>query len=488
MSMAFVVNAQEKLFKDAIKRGLTSNATYCVVNDKKKIVTLEEMESYARKMGYEVIRSSTVEIAKFGEKYTIIKELEFIDKNQDQTDYIFCSLRSPNTSFRHISSIKQLKAKGTAFCNYDHGQAINPIYLERFDNVAWSGSVVNGLLHGKGIGYCQKSRGPGPYLKWESTFVNVCIEGTFSYGIPVGDVILTTVYKGAMNTVRRKVETKPMTLVETVGNELKNDSKFIEASNLLAKEQYNENAKIMEKAYQQALTVNETNYMNFKINNDLEKLVQVYKRAGYDPNGILPKFEEIANLHAVLDALKIHFRDHYYGSLPLIGFTWRNDLYDKHKGPLDNAKRIVSEGKANSKCGFKTFYSQIEDEVNKKHKDFMEYTAYDYKLYEAEVARRERGAQQVRQEMCDNCKIDGSKTVIPEGYSEGSSFLFWSVPAQSKKEGVIYLKNGMKTTWKWVYEDYKTYVSTDGFISGKFDTVDEMIDKIVQTCKSQFCR
>ena len=104
-----------------------------------------------------------------------------------------------------------------------------------------------------------------------------------------------------------------------------------------------------------------------------------------------------------------------------------------------------------------------------------------------ELENRNRRHKDWKQEMCDNCKIDGSKTTFPSGYVEGYRGIIIHTPAESKESGRIVLKNGSWMEWKYIYDDYKTYIKTDGFLSKEFDSVAEMMDVFIKKCKERFC-
>ena len=148
-----------------------------------------------------------------------------------QTDSEFNRLRPKNTSFSSITSLSQLTGHGTAFCKYYDTRSY--IEFHRLDNVMWSGSVVNGFIHGKGIGFVTINEDYGLYC---------CFEGTFSYGMPVEYFVMTANSNPAIQDRRWAVrpipqqKVKPMTLLEAWSNNVNGDPKFREAI-LLREEQ-----------------------------------------------------------------------------------------------------------------------------------------------------------------------------------------------------------------------------------------------------------
>ena len=101
-----------------------------------------------------------------------------------------------------------------------------------------------------------------------------------------------------------------------------------------------------------------------------------------------------------------------------------------------------------------------------------------------------RDYEKRKQELCNKCKVDGEKSTVPTGFQEKWEFLIiFGEPAQSKESGTIVLENGKETRWKYIYDDDETYIRAWGDFFGEksFDNYDEMIEKIIEECKKEFC-
>ena len=110
------------------------------------------------------------------------------------------------------------------------------------------------------------------------------------------------------------------------------------------------------------------------------------------------------------------------------------------------------------------------------------------KVLERRIASDQARIDEHRREMCEKCLVDGRESTFPKGYVEGYEGIFISRPAESEKEGVLYLQNGEKCTWKYVFYSSKTEISLSGAYSGTFDSVHEMIDTVIRQCNEHWGR
>ena len=184
--------AQEKLFNEAIKRGPTSNGTYCVENTKKKDVTLDEMKEYAKSKGYIIGRASDESRIRFGASKYIVDKMEFIDP-KNYTNYVFHALSGSNFDFNrlkekgdfYIPESEKVYEKKNSIISVWSGNRTN---YSRCKNALWTGNVYNGLLDGNGVGFVAVPG--GKYIKFE---------GTFLKGFPKSDINVNYVIKTDLN-------------------------------------------------------------------------------------------------------------------------------------------------------------------------------------------------------------------------------------------------------------------------------------------------
>ena len=108
-------------------------------------------------------------------------------------------------------------------------------------------------------------------------------------------------------------------------------------------------------------------------------------------------------------------------------------------------------------------------------------------LWEEVQSNRADRMKARRSVQCDNCKIDGEKTIFPKGWKDGFSSFFLSKPGESEEAGVIVFKNGLQIKWKYTEDN-------DGKIRVKnlqnetlYDRVDDMVNEMINYCKKVYC-
>lgn len=164
------LQAQESLFKEAMKSPRPAGAWYNWTNQKDKMVKLEKVEAYARKHNILLGKYTTIEIGRFGDVAVSLKTLEFLPVDE-YTDYIMESIldNTPISSF---------KSKGS-FLYYDPQNKSQLFHL--FGDALWTGSLINGRINGQGAGIRQID--PDFYIAFK---------GLFNEGVPVGKVVYYT--------------------------------------------------------------------------------------------------------------------------------------------------------------------------------------------------------------------------------------------------------------------------------------------------------
>lgn len=476
--------SQGSLYKDAIKRGMNSTGSYVIDNSKKKAVTPDEMEEYLRERGYIVGKTTTQNENIFGNILTIVKNMEFVSKD-NLSAYMFNSLNQTSYSY------DQLTNTGTAFLasrreirdSYGYAGIFYKTRYEtaytRLDNIKWSGGVKEGLINGKGAGIAKVD---------DDYFY---ISGQFSNGFPMADVVAIKHPSAIDNSSGTRTTYQAVTSATMIENPEITDGKLKQAINLQRTLWYEEDIAKIENAYQKAKAL--TGYdSNFYGDGFVENFIGAYEKLNYDPKNVLPKAREVRDVYIAFRAIRMGFRDRYYGSLPLIGRCWRDDLEKEDRGKLTNAINLAKVYQTGSKYGFGNLFAQLEKNLNKKKQDFEAKISSDADSYRAELRRSEAYHQQYKQEMCESCKVDGSKTTFPEGYVEGFHGIFINTPNTSKEDGKIVLKNGNTTKWRYVYRSNGSldYIEAEGgvLLYDKFDSIAEMVEKILQRCKELYCK
>lgn len=473
--------AQASLYKSAIKNGLNDRGVFRIENTKKKNVSEAKMRSYLQERGYIVGNSTTQEANIYGNVVTIVKSLEFVSP-KDLSAYMFNRLNESNLSINNLSG------NGTAFLAKRQEIKQNAIFYikkyevvyERIDDILWSGTIKEGFINGKGVGIAKKG----------NEFIY--LDGSFSNGLPIEECLVKRVPAVVSTENASKKKYMGVNSETILENAKITDSGLSNAINLQLPLWYREDTKRMESAFQNALGLNSPNYKDYYENKyksvNSDKFIAVYgDKFKYDPDNLLPKVKEMDNIKTALSGRHMDYsRDTYWGSRFLVGFCWWDDLENEDRTKIDNALSTARLGKVNSKY-FKDFFVQVERDLAETKMNFEKKISNQKREFRNELENRDRRHKDWKQEMCDNCKIDGSKTTFPSGYVEGYRGIIIHTPAESKESGRIVLKNGSWMEWKYIYDDYKTYIKTDGFLSKEFDSVTEMMDVFIEKCKERYC-
>ena len=99
--------------------------------------------------------------------------------------------------------------------------------------------------------------------------------------------------------------------------------------------------------------------------------------------------------------------------------------------------------------------------------------------------------EQYKAEMCEKCRIDGSKTTVPKGWDSGNPDLIFGRPAQSDEAGKVVLVNGEEIKWKYVkynsgLNNSEIIIEARGDYYGDYKTVEEMMSGIIRMCNDKW--
>ena len=410
--------AQEKLYKEAITQGPQANGAYLLQNKKLKTITYRECRDFLASKGYYVGNYEIEEVNRYGDHLYLIKTMEFIPK-KDYDEYVFLNLNDEKIDF------SQLK-KGSLFIRTIVG---NVFYQEtkynRLNDVLWSGDVKDGVLEGKGIGLI-KQGGTYEYIK-----------GTFSHGFPTTQIIGKKISISQEDGNIEESKLSSISYKEVKEEDLLFDYMSKRTDAYVKKElgqyfirDYQRKTKLLETAYQQAKSLNISNYQDFKKDGIVEEFINLYEKIfNYDPQSLLPKAHELAGVYYVVDALNMKFRDHYYYSgfrTFLSGYlSWDDYGEKKDKELLDNGAKKASEIGKSSRLGLSQFGSQAYEMLNKKMSDLLD------KIYSDAVAFDDYNARQKNINKAEDAKnsklIDFNRSKEPSGdlIEVNNFFSFW---------------------------------------------------------------
>lgn len=156
--------AQEKLFREGYERGRTAKTFYYGRNTKSKGLTLDKVKDYASKHNYILGHYTTKEIERFGDSQTVLDQFNFIHKSEYDKFVFECA---PYNNVNYDA----LRQMGDCLI-YENGKFVKLSYVK------WSGSLVNGMLDGRGTAFQNF-----PYSK-----TYYYMSGEFQKGLPLGDI------------------------------------------------------------------------------------------------------------------------------------------------------------------------------------------------------------------------------------------------------------------------------------------------------------
>lgn len=157
-------SGQEKMFTAALKKGREHGEFYKAENTRDQVLEKEAFDTYARQHDYLIGDCETKRISRFGSSVSIVSEYYFLPKNEYDC-YLYERFGFAAVPF------SALNKKGKAII-YET-KAARPTFNE-YSNIYWNGSLVDGRLDGKGIGFAHIG--------------DRCLvfDATFEKGFPVG--------------------------------------------------------------------------------------------------------------------------------------------------------------------------------------------------------------------------------------------------------------------------------------------------------------
>lgn len=165
MLMPVMLFGQQKLIDDAMR--YRNRGVFCQVQNTSVILLHEELQLYCQQNGYYLRGEKTRKVSRHPimEEYDMVTYFEVLPM-AEVDEYIYtdkCEISS-KPSFDALSAI----GNGWFFSKKE-GEYLN--------DIKWSGTVQNGLINGKGIGYCKKGK------------ICYLVSGEFVAGFPKGEVV-----------------------------------------------------------------------------------------------------------------------------------------------------------------------------------------------------------------------------------------------------------------------------------------------------------
>lgn len=426
------VLAQEHYFQEAIRRGLKPNGYYCIENTAKRDITVKELQSYADSKGYIVGRIATTNLYKFGDSKIIAYKFEFKLKEESKTiapknydEYVYGFLKGTKGGLSIPGGM------GAAYMHYLDNKSetnVDPLItisikgrkkLKYVDNIHWTGSIMNGLLHGSGSGF----------MFWDGYY---CLfYGNFSHGFPTENISVKAVWgknKEALNNlssddVRAKVIyiVKPQ---ELSGATTDNDPKLRQAARGRLSECCTADKAQLEESFRKARAINISNYSNHTDDYFPKSFCDIYDNIADATT--MAKARELRDFNKVLNVLNMiiaPFYDETGVFTQLFGgykTEWLQKAWDDQNARINEATSACNKLKTSSKYGFKTFFAQAAPLVAKQRQKFDAETRksraeYD-KIHQQEYEKRKRRAEELQKiDQKLSTEIDWDRSKSPSG-------------------------------------------------------------------------
>lgn len=501
--------AQEKLFREAVSRGSSASGVYCINNSKKANYTLGQMRSFVKQAGYLPTIGTTQIRSHFGSPYEVVKTLEFIHPN-DFDRYIFCHLNgSGNVSY------SQLKSKGCCFIPFvatnlfykpentilsgcvkiGDGKYMRDTWVLRYDNVLWSGTVVDGLLDGSGVGLYVNDKGKYEY------FI-----GTFQHGLATTAIDIRRVTRNDSEEKRysnysegKSVEFDRFLCDKALNNQ---NPQLLQALSWYYRPLYSEEADRLEQIYRKMRGITVNNCSDFKVDDFVHSFWMTYKQFDFDTRSMVRKAQEMLDIYQIIPALKLGISGPYFGVSALSSLAhletrlaWYGDWVDKDRATLKNGLDIARKNEKSSQCGFNDFFTQARIKLESKYDTFEKKVNADRAEYRKFMEPKwEKDREQYEDER-SNPKIDWDSSKEPSGGMTSVGGLFSSYK-KHYHDGTLYIRMGSIEQVKWniIYDGdgkvscYRIEWASEGIRSKltsqrDFRTRGEMMGAIVNALK-----
>ena len=467
LRLASKTEKMQALLDEAIKRAEGFDGVYTIVNDYDFVLKPEDLSAFLRKKGYSIGQYSTKNIMLVGNFAGVggmVDELDFY-KPDCLRKYAYYVLRGNDQE-------EYSRMDKTGYF-YFHGN-YNP-WTERIEKstpVYWSGSLVNGLLDGPGVGLVLFEDGWG------------FIEATFRAGFPTDKVPVEKLFTQTMTTKTLEYTWPAHHYLLLLVNKAEGD--FREALKAYSAELYPEYEKYLESEYRKALTLNKTTEKYSQDADFLKEFIDFYSAMGTDSKNLIPKAQSILDAYSVLNALKRRFSiDDYMTLRP----RWSWDHVAEVRSYYDNALASAT-AKAKIKNGaFQPFYASATTLLTQKRKDLEEHIVESEKQYERWMEREREESRIIEaQYQASQLTYDAERSYPPSG----DRLYFLTRPGfHLEKNGELFLKNGHSFEYTIYYNNdgsidcYKVVVSYPTLPQSEFQSFDAMLNAYIAAHKNK---
>lgn len=251
---------------------------------------------------------------------------------------------------------------------------------------------------------------------------------------------------------------------------------------------YHNDAAAVETAYKTAYSAAQNKKTaNIGSLRGLNNFIDNYGKKGpFDPENMVPKAKQAVDFQEVCYGINMRIAPAYHGEEYALTALLLNKPYyfnireaQKDTTTMGHVIRAAHRGINEDRDVFALFYEEYIDALYRKQSQLFDCINKSIAFVNEQNTA---AVKKYRRQMCEACKVDGSRSSFPKGYVEAYRGIFFSTPAESETEGELYLKNGENCSWKYVFEPSGTIIVVRGRYPGTFSSVEEMVTDILKRC------
>ena len=368
-TLSYPDKKMEKLLDQAVKKGMGANGAYRIENKANAIYSGRDVREYVKRKGYYAGVVTKREYNRFGELVTIFDYIDFYTE-ETKDKYAFSQLCGEKKI-----RFEDLKKNCLMFCPVAEERYVwgfkDPYIswgpVQEFNHIYWSGNVVDGLIDGHGIGFCDRGQGWGMF------------EADFRAGIPVNNFSMDTLSRG-MGKGAVKYYAPSHAMVCSYPPQAKGN--FQKALREYAKQTYASDVKKLDEEYERVKGLNNSDYKKFESKEGfVDNFIRLYGTEGVDPGNNLSKARGIKDVYTVLKALGVEPKKWYRTASIVWGWSWMGSWAERDSTLVNKAASIVQSNISGPKSDMYPFYSNVSRSVSDQKQAVMANINAERKAY-----------------------------------------------------------------------------------------------------------
>ena len=323
----------DKLIQQALEQGKDNTGAYEIENTKSKDIDISDLAKYLQSQSYLVCNSSTRFTNHYGRSAKVLDRMRFIPANELES-FIFNTLRKGN-------GVPYAELKGPGSFVYPITKPNSYITTGKYSTVSgvlWSGEIVDGVLHGSGLGFIPAGA--------DSKF----FEATFYYGfsdknIECKTLTLRTEGKAQINksTIYYAIYISQIEKMADVPPGVEHARKVLSGSSL--------DGALIDEMYSKVLMLNgagsdyeqfiKDNISDFaRVEDKLRRQLDMCAETGAGSGETLTKLQTVVDALKVLKGLTLPL-DSKYVKLSGLTYRWDKEAADRDTKTMDECCSIA---------------------------------------------------------------------------------------------------------------------------------------------------